>query len=214
LLGVAVSPNGERMMINFTAVEGVLSLMHGATASRAAMMSRLKYLRHNDFPSPPSRRGKGQLGMDEALKIATAFELIAAGLPPTRAARLIRTDWEMIRVPLALSWWRRQSTEGGAGVLVIQPDVFAEIAGAEIMSDAPLSETLGLYDADAIAELLGAPASPTTLILIDLGRMAERFLGAVVEADLASADDAKRGMLAFCGHAFGSDDRTSWPVEG
>jgi len=211
LLGVAVSPNGERMLIHFSALEGVLSRMHNTVGSRNAMASRLKYLRKLDFPFPPERRGKQEFGLDDALKVTLAFELFACGWTPIRAARLVRTDWPAMREAIARSWWARGRDKGGPIVLAVAPDAFAEFASPEILSMSPLSETLGWFAPAAVIELLQAPGAPTALILVDCGRMAERFAAAVADSKFASAADVRRGMLAFCAEAFGTDRQERWP---
>jgi len=218
LLPVAISPNGVGMKISLSDVEVVLRRMHGVPKEhRNAMLARLQYLFRLGFPFVREKRLRSSLDLDSALRLATVFELIQAGQPPIRAARMVRSDWALVlREAIAEAWWsrragRRTQAEGASKrLLAVTPDALAEFARSEIMTDVPLNEAHGLLDLEGIDKLLGGDRRRTVLA-IDVGRMAAAFGEALEANEIAPAADFDRAMMEFCADAFGSDDRRRWP---
>lgn len=224
LLPVAISEKGERMLLHFSAISDVLSTMHGvAPELRDVTRSRLKYFQNRSFPlpggtrgrtkaagEPPSARtrGKAKIGMDDALKLAFAFELLEAGMGPTRVIRLVTTDWPVVREILAAAWWRETGGGPSAFDLAIVPRALAEMASQEQLLDTRLSETLG-----AVARGTSPNIEGRTLLIVDVGRMAVDFGAAATGPKMAKTGEFDRAMLVYCADVFGTEDRSAWRVK-
>lgn len=211
LLPAAISLNGEHMLLHFTAISDVLSSMHAIPDGlREVTRSRLKYFQNRGFPLATKSRGKAKIGMDEALKLAFAFELLQLGMGPLRAIRLTVTDWPIVREVLAAAWFRaRRPGASKRFVLAIAPRALAEMAAPDDLLNVPLSETLGaVFEASALGKGPGRAS-----ILLDVERLANDFGTALVAEGLADTTAFERAMRLYCGSVFGDDDPISWTVE-
>ncbi|UAJ10634.1 hypothetical protein [Polymorphobacter megasporae] len=196
------------MLLNLSATAAVLMRMHGMPIEhRGAMLARLQHFLRLGFPFVRTRRASISIGIEEALKLAFAFELADAGFAPTRAVRLLQGDWVPIRSAIAQAWSEMSDTtaDGPSGTeLEIFPNALAEIASAVLAADAPLHEAGGLVVRDSA----GAPSrvrAPGPVLRVDVGRMAARLGAAVVIEGLAPAQDVQRAFEAFADDVLGPE---------
>jgi hypothetical protein len=199
------------MLLHFTAISDVLSTMHGIPAGlREVTRSRLKYFQNRSFPLATKTRGKARIGIDDALKLAFAFELLQLGMGPLRAIRLTVTDWPVIRDVMAAAWWRgRQATPSERFVLVIAPQALAEMAVQDDLLNTPLSETVGPRRESSI--LGGTPGRG--IITLDLERLAVDFGAALISENLATSGEHEKAMLLYCESVFCDPDPASWKID-
>ena len=207
LLPVAISASGGRMLLHFAAIAEVLMRMHGIPSElKDATKSRLKYFQNRHFPLPSSRQGKARIGMDDAMKLVFAFELLQAGMGPLRALRLTATDWPMIREAIAAAWWRSHGGGGEPFDLAIAPNALAEMNAKDEPLDTPLTETLGSLRRTARPR----DATGRTLLIVDVGAMALTFGEKVTTPKLAKPGEFDRAMLEYCADTFGSENPATW----
>lgn len=206
MLPVAISATDDRMLLHFSAIADVMMTMHGIPAGlKDATKSRLKYFQNRHFPLPTSKQGKARIGMDDALKIAFAFELLEAGMGPLRAIRLTSTDWPVVREAIASAWWQGHGGGGPAFDLAVAPLALKEMNFKEELLDTPLTETIGPLRRGTTPQARGG----RVLILIDVGAMISQFGRAVTAPKLAKPGEFDRAMLEYCADTFG-DDKAAW----
>lgn len=212
LLPVAISATGGHMLMHFAAVANAVLKMYGlGPQHKNAVKQRMNAFLRLKFPLPSRSRRKAELGMDEALKIVFAFQLIDAGMSQARAVRLASTDWPIIRDGIAEGWsWldARADERGDERWLAIAPQALTETGMTEIKSEAPLSETIAMLP---LAERRKPNKFSRAMLSIDVGAMVVAFGAGLAEAKVTSEDDFNRAMRLFCTDTFGSDDASTWP---
>lgn len=129
----------------FGQVEALLAEANDiAPDKRQAFSARLKHLQRQGLRGEGAQPGRGRAATQtfgEVMQLALAVELLKAGLPPQRAAQLVRLNWGSIRYSVFLSMLTRHD----ADQIVVRG------------SDESIStEWLWLVRADALAELTTA----------------------------------------------------------
>ena len=178
---------GERVQVNIATLERAAERLGNAKGERP-LLGRLRYLRGMNFPSPVEKgRGtKAILGLDETMQMLFAFEMMNAGVSPTRTVRILRTDWATVKSAIAYGWARANalgSTSRPHRWLTIRPSILNEIGG-EDRADEPLHEIIGVMTHDDISADLERGAAPRRLLMIDtqafvvaLAELADPVLG-------------------------------------
>ena len=197
------------------AVDRLLCSVHGlpptADAAESPVHVRLRYLQKIGFPaSANAGRGKRALhGPEGILQLALAFELLAVGLTPKRAAATVVANWDKAMVALRAGWRAFGLTEirqGGTG-----EERNAEVAkarlqlrfSAEGFDDGPLGAIVtppAERDDDAIQGRARDPiVFETTEIVVDTySIMTELHHGLTAELRLRD-DDVRAALDAFIG---------------
>jgi hypothetical protein len=97
------------MDLGFGQMLAVLGGMHGDVDTRI-VRARIKYLQRLSFPAPELKVGTGErtrYGLENMLKVVTAFELLAAGVAPLQAAALVGNAWPGMKRTWSLAWTGR-----------------------------------------------------------------------------------------------------------
>lgn len=127
---------------SFGQVEAVLAQLTGiAPDKRVAFSSRLKNLQKQGLRGEGSEPGRGRaavMSFGELVQLATGVELLRLGLPPQRAASLVRHNWGQLRYSAYLGTF----TDFEAAELAEQNDL-----------DAPELTYAWLFRSDALAEM-------------------------------------------------------------
>lgn len=205
--------SGGREIFNIATIERVAEQLFGTSGDRP-MLGRLRYLRLMDFPAPVAKgRGtKAKLGLDDAVQILFVLELMHAGMFPTRAVRVIRTDWKTIKTSMAYGWVRENAasnTDRPFRSLVIAPSVLSEL-GSEDRADELLHEVVGVLSDEDLEARRAAGKRPRRLLIVDtqafvaaLANVGEPLLG-------ISSQEFGKEMELFCVEAFGTAKRDKW----
>jgi hypothetical protein len=86
-----------------------------------ALLARFKYFQRMRFPDRrPGRGSQAGYELEDVLRLVLAFELVAVGAGPSRAALLVQSNWRWLQGLLALCW--RSVAIEGAGE---EPQVLA-----------------------------------------------------------------------------------------
>lgn len=177
----AIAKNAlKRHIFNIATVERAAQQMANAVGERP-LLGRLKYLRNMNFPLPASkgRGSKANLGIDDFLQILFALELINAGMSPTRAIRVMRTDWKTVKRAIAYGW-SRASDLGDSTLphryLVLAPCVLSEL-GNDDRAEEPLHEIVGILSRDELSEQEDAGTAPRRILLINTQAFAKSLMG-------------------------------------
>ena len=217
VLRVSRTAEGGREIFNVATIERAAERLAEANGERP-LVGRLKYLRGMDFPSPVAkgRGSKAVLGLDDLVQTLFALELMHAGMAPTRAIRVLRTDWTMAKGAIAYGW----SRANGVGpakrplrTLMLAPSVLSEL-GTDDRADEPLREAIGVLSNTELAKLQARGAAPRRLLMIDTQAFAVA-LTELGETVLGVTDDRFAAeMRLFCAEAFGTEDMTKWDADG
>lgn len=208
---------GGRAIFNVATIERAAVRLADAPGERP-LLGRLRYLRTMDFPSPVAKgRGKkADMDLDETVQTLFALELMHAGIVPTRAIRILRTDWAAVKAAIAYGWARANglgSAKRPHRWLVLEPSILSEL-GRDERADEPLNEIRGILTLDDIAGLRDRGNGLRRAILIDaeafavdLAAVADPFLG-------ITRNNFDEEMRAFCGEAFETADPSQWVLAG
>ncbi len=217
VLRVTRNAEGGREIFNVATIERAAERLAEASGERP-LVGRLKYLRGMNFPSPVAkgRGSKAVLGLDDLVQTLFALELMHAGMAPTRAIRVLRTDWTMAKVAIAYGWSRANGigpAKRPLRTLMLAPSVLSEL-GSDDRADEPLREAVGVLSATELSKLQTRGDAPRRLLMIDtqafavaLTQLGETVLG-VTDDKFASE------MRMFCAEAFGTEETAKWDAGG
>ncbi|USA39641.1 hypothetical protein NCF86_00305 [Pelagerythrobacter marinus] len=169
----------------FGQVEALLAQANDiASDKRQAFSARLKHLQKQGLRGETSQPGRGKAAthsFDEVMQLALAVELLKAGLPPQRAAKLVSHNWSAVRFTAYLSTLSSEEAgelacEGPAAPVptdwlwLIRADALAELTVAG-ESEYDLYEAIEAVDSEGLAALLdthsrgGDPQGRRTLLV-------------------------------------------------
>lgn len=121
--------------IGYLQIEGIIAAM-GGLSDREMIRRRFKYLQRMSYP-PGTNTGRGRkavLELEQVLQVIMAVELMQVGASPTRAIRILRTNWNDLRPALALGW------------LVSWKPVFSPLRALLVMNAGALEDAGGSED--------------------------------------------------------------------
>jgi hypothetical protein len=131
--------------LGYGELDAVVRVMHRVAPDNAALVARFKYMQRLGFPEGvnPGRGVRSVYGLEEALKVLLAFELLETGATPTRVVRMVRTGWSDLRRPLALGWLaaRERGARPRRLMICATPGAFREL-GEPDDPRAPVAEPL------------------------------------------------------------------------
>ncbi len=207
--------DAERLLVAMHARPGCDT---AALAGTVAM--RVRYLQKREFPSY-ARAGRGRRtrhDVDGALRLVTAFELLAAGIAPARTAVTVEGNWWILSRVLVASWRAARMMAGGdadpaaqaaAGrlrrIVLLDP---LELHGDE----APVPVQIARPDDD-----LWRAAEPDGLercfLVLEPLRVVTRFMAAMRDELRYRDPELDLGFRAMGAAAFGTSDEAVWGVE-
>lgn len=160
------------MKLGYGDVEGIVLSTLGAEPS--VVGSRFRYFQRLGFPAGTNTgRGKpASYKLDQLLQILLAFELLAAGMSPTRVVRTLRTNWPRIRASMLLGWkaasqdveWEQRE------VLTLEPSALDDTGRKEDPLE-PVARPLAPIPASALQGWLTSDEGDARLLMVDPGRM-------------------------------------------
>lgn len=215
VLGATSAGKGGRKIFNLATIERIAERLAGTSGERP-LLGRLKYLRGMDFPAPAAKgRGtKALLGLDETVQTLFVLELMHAGTAPTRAIRIMRTNWANVKAAIAYGWSRANNignSDRPYKALVLAPSVLTELGGDDRGEEA-LHEVVGILSFEELSELQGRGDAPKRMLVLNTQAFAEAFAG-LDEAVLGvPAKKFAEEMRMFCAEAFGSTKPLLWDV--
>jgi len=181
--------------VPYFAMEAVIGGLHGIYAEQAAALrSRLKYLQRIGLPADRPKRGtKTGYAVEDMLQLVLAFELLACGLAPLRAARAVLTNWRFNRSAFA------RAARGERVFLSMHPRALLELVDEVRDIHDPIADPFGKIDGRDIAEWAEGrfaarnAAAERFILLIDLVRL----LSALVPLLALQGVDVKRFEAAL-----------------
>ena len=164
------------MKLGYGDVEGIALSTLGAEPS--VVGSRFRYFQRLGFPAGTNTgRGKpASYELDQLLQILLAFELLAAGMSPTRVVRTLRTNWPRIRATMQLGWeavsevveWDERE------ILTLEPAALEDTGRKEDPLEL-VARPLAPIPASAIQGWLTSDEGDARLLMVDPGRMLLRL---------------------------------------
>ena len=170
--------------VSYLQIEAIIERMSGI-ADRAMIRRRFKYLQRMSYP-PKTNTGRGRaaiLELEQVLQVVMAVELMQVGASPTRAIRILRTNWDDLKPALALGW------------LVTVKPVFSPLRDFLVMNagafeDAGRSEDPGepvsqpFRPLPALELIVGlAQEGSTTRVVLDPARLARHLTDQALNSD-------------------------------
>lgn len=207
MLARGVDPSDERMLLNYANIEAMLVQAHqlGDTGP-ATVAPRLTYLQRLGFPAGtrPGRGTKSRYGIEDVLKIAIAFELLQIGIQPTRAVRLVATDWRLAARALAEAARAGAGTKRGgpARLIAFKADALAEPAAKDGGLGQPLPDAIGTFAGDALASRMDARERHVRrYILLDATGIMDAVVPALAALPVTDAHEVAREIELFAASA-------------
>lgn len=183
----------------YSQIEEVIVDMSGVR-DRDMIRRRFKYLQRMSYP-PRSNTGRGRrttLALEQVLQVIVAVELMQVGASPTRAIRILRTNWEDLRPALALGWLvsRKPALAPLRDLLVMNAGAFEDAGQGEDPYE-PVKQPLNPLPAvDLIVGL--TRRGSTTRVVLDPARLATHLLDSAGKKGAAySGDDLDEAFLDF-----------------
>ena len=201
-------------MVGLSFVTSLIADLHDVPPSgRASVLSRLRRLSLEDFP-PGHRVGSANsadYSLDDMVALSAWFSLSEAFVPPVIATRMLRSCWPEIARGHAVAFAR--APDGSPTFAVFSPAALADM-GREERAKGRGGINQGTWElsmASGAEALAALPAARGGLIVLDLGRIAERLmalLGASLDSpSLRSAVDDFVSREAVAEDLAGSDVR-------
>lgn len=198
-LGYHGTSGGRTLEIGYQQIEDVIVEMSGVT-DRKLIRRRFKYLQRMSYP-PRSNTGRGRktmLGLEQVLQVIVAVELMQVGASPTRAIRVLRTNWADLRPALALGWLvsRRPGLTPLRDLLVMNAGAFEDAGKGEDPHE-PVAQPLRPLPAiDLIAGL--TREGSTTRVVLDPVRLATHLIDySMKEGAACTVDELDEAFLDF-----------------
>lgn len=171
--------------VGYLQLEGVIAAM-GGSVDRGLIRRRFKYLQRMSFPRD-TNTGRGRrtvLDLDQVLQVIVAMELMQVGASPTRAVRVLRTNWAQLRPAIGLGWLACRKPQFAIlrEMLVMNAGAF-EDAGKSEDPHEPVAHPLRSLPALDLITGLGLLGS-TTRVVLDPARLVAHLL------DHANGSDA------------------------
>lgn len=215
VLRASPAAKGGREIFNVATLERIAEQMAGASGERP-LVGRLKYLRRMNFPTQviKGRGKKAVLGLDDVMQILFALELIHAGTSPTRAMRIMRTDWTIVKKAIAYGWSRANdigNPERPHKSLVFAPSVLTELGGDD-RADEPLHEVVGVHTFEDLAQMEDRGDAPIRMLIISTHAFALALRGLEEVVLGVPTKNFVEEMHMFCAEAFGSTKPLKWNV--
>jgi hypothetical protein len=163
--------------IGYGEIEVVIVQMSGLT-DRELIRRRFKYLQRMSYP-PRSNTGRGRkamLDLEQVLQVLVAIELMQVGASPTRAVRILRTNWDDLRPALALGWLvsRKPALGPLRDLLVMNAGAFQDAGRSEDPYE-PVSQPL--KPLPAIDLIIGLTREgSTTRVVLDPAKLAAHLI--------------------------------------
>lgn len=165
-------------MFTFGQVEAVLAdLNEIATDKRVAFSARLKNLQKQGLQSTGSTPGRGKaasLRFGEMMQMALAVDLLRLGLPPQRAAELVRRNWAMLRYSvyqstytqaemIALAEHEGETNPTTTWIWLVRNDALAELTTLGV-SDFDTYEAIDVISLEGFGSLVDTLANSDSAI--------------------------------------------------
>lgn len=196
--------------IGYLQIELVVAAMSGLD-DRGMIRRRFKYLQRMSFP-PKTNTGRGRkamLDLEQVLQVIVAMELMQVGASPTRAIRILRTNWDELRPALALGWLvsRKPGLSALRQLLVMNAGSFEDAGRSEDPHD-PVAQPF--RPVDAIDLVIGlVRTGSTTRVVLDPQRLASHLIAqASTDKGGYSEDDLDAAFADLWGstHPLAPDD--------
>lgn len=183
--------------ISYSQIEAVIAAMSGV-GDREMIRRRFKYLQRMSYP-PNSNTGRGRrtlLDLQQVLQVILAVELMQVGANPTRAIRVLRTNWLELLPALALGWLvsRKPALAPLRELLVMNAGAFEDAGKSEDPYE-PVSQPL--RPQPAIELIVGlARQGATTRVVVDPAKLAMHLIDYAGTADAGLTGDELDAMFA------------------
>jgi hypothetical protein len=171
--------------IGYLEIEAIITAMSGVS-DRGMIRRRFKYLQRMSYP-PNTNTGRGRralLDLEQLLQVIVAVELMQVGASPTRAIRILRTNWDELRPALALGWLvsRKPGLAPLRDLLVMNAGAFEDTGKSEDPHE-PVAQPFRAQP--AVDLLIGLMREGTTTrVVLDPARLATHLI------DYAKAEGA------------------------
>lgn len=200
--------------IGYLEIEVIVAQMSGLQ-DRDMIRRRFKYLQRMSYPlnSNTGRGRKAVLGLGGVLQVLVALELMQVGASPTRAVRILRTNWDELLPALALGWLASRKPPIGPlrNLLVMNAGAFGDAGRSENPYEPvvePFRPTPAL-DLTVDARCGGA----TTRVVLDPARLASHLiLHSLSEASSFTDDELDASYLELWNASF-KQNPDSWVEE-
>lgn len=183
----------------YSQIEDVIVDMSGVK-DREMIRRRFKYLQRMSYP-PRSNSGRGRrttLGLEQVLQVTVAVELMQVGASPTRAIRILRTNWDDLRPALALGWLvsRKPVLAPLRDLLVMNAGAFEDAGKSEDPYEPVARPLLPIPAVDLIVGL--TREGSTTRVVLDPATLATHLLDSAGKKGAAySGDELDEAFLDF-----------------
>ncbi|QYE36306.1 hypothetical protein KZX46_10465 [Polymorphobacter sp. PAMC 29334] len=177
--------------IGYLEIEAIVAGMCGVTEG-GTIRRRFKYLQRMGFP-PRSNTGRGRraiFNLEQVLQVVMAIELMQVGAGPTRAIRVLRTNWDELRPALALGWLvaRTPTLAALRDLLMMNAGSFEDVGRAEDPYEPVLQPFRPVPAIDVLVGLTGG--ATTTRVILDPAELAVHLILHSGRSDAGySADD-------------------------
>jgi len=185
--------------IGYLQIEEIIADM-GGLQDRELIRRRFKYLQRMSYP-PKSNTGRGRrtvLDLEQVLQVIVAVELMQVGAGPTRAIRILRTNWDDLRPALALGWLvaRKPALCPLRDLLVMNAGAFEDAGQGEDPYEPVRQPLRPLPAIDLIVGL--ARDGSTTRVVLDPMRLSAHLIDySGKRGAVCSGDDLDEAFIDF-----------------
>lgn len=167
-------PSGEdHLRVPYAAMEAVIAGLHSIGDDQAsALRARLKYFQRIGLPAERPKQGRRTgYPVEDVLQVVLAFELLACGVAPLRAARAARTNWAFNKGAFA------KAARGERAFLSMHPRALLELVDAARSVGDPIADPFGKLASEDVAEWAQGEfaqrnaGAERSILLIDLTRL-------------------------------------------
>ncbi len=163
------------MAIGYSHLVSVLRRMH-PDADEKSIDARVRYFQRRGFPTEDAAVGKGwrsEYGPAELWKLACAFELLSAFVPPAQAAGTIVDSWAGIADTIRAAWLDREKRAFALPVL---------LRGVGVGAKGETAGEIVAITADDLRAWLQGQGSDRMMVAFDALRLAKALASAIDEA--------------------------------
>ena len=176
--------------IGYLQIEEIIEDLSGVK-DREMIRRRFKYLQRMSYP-PRSNTGRGRrtvLDLEQMLQVIVAVELMQVGASPTRAIRILRTNWDDLCPALALGWLvsRKPPLAPLRDLLVMNAGAFEDAGQGEDPYEPVRQPLKPLPAVDLIVGL--TREGGTTRVVLDPARLATHLIDYACKADAGFTND-------------------------
>lgn len=152
------------MSIGFGHLAATLKAMH-PDIGEESIEARIRYFHRHGFPSEKQGVGKGwraDYDATEVMKLACAFELLAAFVPPSQSISAVSASWESIEERLRGAWIERSERRFALPII---------LTGAAVGGKGEFEVALAPIEADDLRRWLQGRGDVRRIVVFDAVRV-------------------------------------------